>query len=76
MMGETSKAVIDELSSKKFLSWLENLTGISGLISDPDLDGGGLHMIEKGGFLMCMLFSLTHHQTELESTVKFASLLE
>ena len=60
IMGETSKAVIDELSSKKFLRWLENLTGISGLISDPDLDGGGLHMIEKGGFLNVHVDFLSH----------------
>ena len=76
MMGETSKAVIDELSSKKFLSWLENLTGISGLISDPDLDGGGLHMIEKGGFLNVHVDFSHTPQTELESTIKFAALLE
>ena len=60
MMGETTKAVIDELSSESFLSWLENLTGICGLISDPDLDGGGLHMIEKGGFLNVHVDFLSH----------------
>ena len=60
MMGETTKAVIDELSSQSFLNWLEKLTGISGLISDPDLDGGGLHMIEKGGFLNVHVDFLAH----------------
>ena len=60
MMGETTKAVITELSSQSFLNWLEKLTGISGLISDPDLDGGGLHMIEKGGFLNVHVDFLAH----------------
>ena len=60
MMGKTTKAVIDELSSENFLDWLENLTGIDGLISDPDLDGGGLHMIEKGGFLNVHVDFLSH----------------
>ena len=60
MMGETTKAVIDELSSQSFLNWLEKLTGISGLISDPDLDGGGLHMIERGGFLNVHVDFLAH----------------
>ena len=60
MMGETTKAVIDELSSKSFLNWLENVTGIKELVSDPDLDGGGLHMIEKGGFLNVHVDFLAH----------------
>ena len=60
MMGETTKFVIDSLSSKEFLGWLEKLTGITGLIADPELDGGGLHMIEKGGFLNVHVDFLAH----------------
>jgi len=60
MMGNTTKLVIDSLSSKEFLRWLEELTGITGLIADPELDGGGLHMIENGGFLNVHVDFLAH----------------
>ncbi|HRH60674.1 MAG TPA: 2OG-Fe(II) oxygenase [Chitinophagaceae bacterium] len=39
------------LNSKPFLDFLEGLTGIEGLISDPTYEGGGFHAISKGGFL-------------------------
>jgi hypothetical protein len=38
-------------NSRPFLSFLENLTGIDGLIPDPYYLGGGLHEIERGGRL-------------------------
>jgi len=44
-------AVIDELNSPSFVSWLSALTGIEGLKPDPNLEGGGLHQIKRGGFL-------------------------
>ena len=59
-MGEITKSVIEELSSRQFLEFLEKITGIEGLISDPDLDGGGLHMIERGGFLNVHVDFLAH----------------
>ncbi len=40
-----------ELNSAAFVNFLSELTGIEGLIPDPHLSGGGLHQIEKGGFL-------------------------
>ena len=39
------------LNSSPVLQFLERLTGIEGLISDPYYTGGGLHQIEKGGKL-------------------------
>ena len=39
------------VNSRKFVSELEKLTGIPGLIADPSLHGGGLHRIERGGKL-------------------------
>lgn len=39
------------LNSAQFLEFLETITGIDGLISDPYFDGGGLHQIECGGKL-------------------------
>jgi hypothetical protein len=44
-------AVVDELNSPEFVSWLSALTGIPCLTADPMLEGGGLHQSVRGGFL-------------------------
>lgn len=44
-------AVIDELNSDRFLGFLEALTGVSPLLADDQLMGGGLHQSTAGGFL-------------------------
>jgi hypothetical protein len=43
--------LVDELNSKPFTTWLSRLTGIPNLLADPDLEGGGLHQSQRGGFL-------------------------
>jgi hypothetical protein len=48
---ENTSSFFDEINSRKFVKEIENLTGISGLIADPSLRGGGLHKIGKGGKL-------------------------
>ena len=46
------KKLIDFLNSKIFLFFLQNLTSIEQkLLSDPELNGGGLHEIKQGGVL-------------------------
>lgn len=40
-----------ELNSRAFLGFLEELTGFSGLLSDPYFEGGGLHETKRGGHL-------------------------
>jgi hypothetical protein len=50
-MGAVTRAVLAQLNSGTFLEFLETLTGIQGLIPDPYFVGGGLHQIERGGFL-------------------------
>jgi Rps23 Pro-64 3,4-dihydroxylase Tpa1-like proline 4-hydroxylase len=40
-----------ELNSQAFLGFLEELTGIQGLVSDPYFEGGGLHETKRGGHL-------------------------
>ena len=48
----TIKSFIDFLNSDIFLSFLQNITSIEEkLISDPQLEGGGLHEIKRGGVL-------------------------
>ena len=45
------RAIIDELNSPRFVTFLSNMTGIEGLMADTAMEGGGLHQIERGGFL-------------------------
>ena len=45
------QGMVHELSGPSFLGFLEKVTGISGLIPDPYLSGGGLHSSGPGGIL-------------------------
>lgn len=47
----STRRLICELQSNRFVSMLEKLTGINGLIVDHTLNGGGLHQIIQGGKL-------------------------
>lgn len=40
-----------KLNSRPFIRFLENLTGISGLLPDPYFSGGGIHVVANGGHL-------------------------
>lgn len=42
---------VRQLTSPSFLEILEEITGIDGLIPDPHLEGGGLHLSTAGGIL-------------------------
>jgi Rps23 Pro-64 3,4-dihydroxylase Tpa1-like proline 4-hydroxylase len=48
---ESIQRLILELASPSFMNYLEELTGIEGLIFDHRLNGGGLHQITQGGKL-------------------------
>ena len=50
-MGPFTSALIAQLNAGLFVSFLEELTGIGGLVPDPHLRGGGLHEIRPGGLL-------------------------
>jgi Rps23 Pro-64 3,4-dihydroxylase Tpa1-like proline 4-hydroxylase len=50
-MGEATRLVLYQLNSSTFVDFLEKLTGIDGIISDPHFVGGGLHQIQPGGYL-------------------------
>ncbi len=39
------------LTRRDFIRQLEELTGITGLVQDPTLHGGGVHVTDAGGFL-------------------------
>lgn len=50
-LGVSTRLLLQQFNSSVFISFLESLTGISGLIPDPHFMGGGLHQIVRGGFL-------------------------
>jgi hypothetical protein len=45
------RSLFYSFNSKPFIVFLENLTGIKGLIPDPYFIGAGLHELETGGYL-------------------------
>jgi Rps23 Pro-64 3,4-dihydroxylase Tpa1-like proline 4-hydroxylase len=51
VVGPETSRLINFLNSGMFVQYLEKLTGISGLLTDPSYFGGGLHKIQSGGFL-------------------------
>ncbi|HEY8155852.1 MAG TPA: 2OG-Fe(II) oxygenase [Myxococcota bacterium] len=59
-LGPHTRALFDALQSRRFVDLVERLTGIEDLVSDPDLDGAGLHKIEPGGFLNVHTDFLAH----------------
>ena len=50
-MPVSTRALIHDCSSPKFLRFLEAITGEKGLVPDPYLVGGGIHSTLSGGFL-------------------------
>jgi len=50
-LGPATRHVISQFNSSTFLSFLEALTGVDGLIADPHLRGGGFHQTCYGGSL-------------------------
>lgn len=51
LMGPKTRALIQFLNGQEVIMFLEKLTGITGLVPDPFLAGGGLHELRQGGFL-------------------------
>lgn len=62
--GPTLTAVAREFCSPAFVSYLEQLTGIEGLLPDWSMDGGGLHQTMTGGHLNIHADFSTHHVHE------------
>lgn len=57
---------IADANGPDFIRFLENLTGIDGLIADPDLHGGGLHQTLPGGHLGMHVDYNFHSVTKLD----------
>lgn len=66
VMGPMTRQVLAAFNSSAFIDFLEQLTGIDGLVPDPHLEGGGLHQIERGGHLKVHADFNRHPRTGLE----------
>jgi len=65
-LGPYTRALIHNLNSGSFTQFLEKLTGIEGLIPDPNLDGGGMHRIQPGGKLAVHVDFNKHNHMKLD----------
>jgi len=68
-MGEHTLALIDRLNSDEFINWLEKLTGISGLVADHNLLGGGVHRVGRGGYLKIHADFNWHRELQLHRRI-------
>ncbi|WP_217429552.1 2OG-Fe(II) oxygenase [Sphingomonas bacterium] len=50
-MGPRTRQLINFMNGQEVLGFLERLTGITGLVPDWQLAGGGIHALRDGGFL-------------------------
>ena len=62
----STRNLLAELNSSAFLRFLEEMTGIAGLIPDPYFQGGGLHLTRRGGHLGIHADFNIHGQMHLE----------
>jgi hypothetical protein len=57
------------LNARPFLAFLEELTGINGLIPDPYFFGGGIHVVANGGHLDIHADFNHHSKLDLERRI-------
>ncbi len=74
-LGDASHLYYSTIHSGRFVDFLERVTGIEGLITDPELYAGGLHDIPTGGkFAMHVDFN-QHSVTHLDNRLVFITYL-
>lgn len=64
-MGPIARSLFHELNGQAMIDFLVTVTGIPGLVPDPHLVGGGLHLIRPGGFLKVHTDFNHHHVLDL-----------
>lgn len=75
LLGNASELYFNTIHSTKFIAFLEQITGIEGLVTDPSRSGGGLHQIPAGGkFAMHVDFN-KHDVTKLDNRLVFITYL-
>lgn len=65
-LPEYTRLVFNALNSQSFIRFLEEMTGIEGLIPDPYFKGGGIHRTSNGGYLGIHADFNHHSQMKLE----------
>jgi Rps23 Pro-64 3,4-dihydroxylase Tpa1-like proline 4-hydroxylase len=70
-LGPASRALVAELNGGAMIRFLETLTGITGLVPDPHLLGGGLHQLDPGGFLRVHADFNHHPHLKLDRRLNF-----
>lgn len=66
ILPDYTRLVFNALNSQSFIRFLEEMTGIDGLIADPYFKGGGIHRTSNGGFLGIHADFNHHKQMNLE----------
>ena len=61
-----ARNLLAELNGRAFLGFIQEMTGIAGLISDPYLAGGGLHVTKSGGHLGIHADFNIHEEMQVE----------
>lgn len=74
-LGNASELYFNTIHSGRFIALLQQITGIGGLITDPGLDGGGLHSIPTGGKFALHTDYTQHATTKLENRLIFITYL-
>lgn len=65
-IGPITRQVLNQFNSSAVIDFLETLTGVEHLVPDPHYLGGGLHQIERGGFLKVHADFNHHARLDLE----------
>lgn len=65
-LAPPARAFFYSLNSRPFVQFLENLTGVTGLIPDPYFMGGGFHQTTNGGHLSVHADFNLHSPLKLE----------
>jgi hypothetical protein len=65
-IGPFTRQLLNQFNAAAMIDFLEALTGIEHLVPDPHYFGGGLHQIERGGFLKVHADFNHHARLQLE----------
>lgn len=68
-LGPHLRGVLEELNSRTFVDFLEELTGITGLVADPSYAAAGISDVPDGGFLNPHSDFLLHGRTHLDRRI-------
>jgi hypothetical protein len=68
-MGPNTRELLSEFNGQVFMEFVERLTSIDGLVTDPHFHGGGLHQIRPGGYLKVHADFNRHTRLDLDRRI-------